>query len=1037
VTIEKLFAEYVAAFAHKNYQHKGMDDGPGSEFEKLALETFSHCSQKQQDEAVLAWHCMLGGSRKSFPPKESPYYQEVKAVIARFRFMCQTNLFFLCRLLGYSKVTDKEYLWLNPQTKVWEQHNTHEEICNEFFVTKDPAHYKTFESFALACDAQQMYKQRLLLVPRGGFKALDLDTDIPTPRGFRKMADVSIGDWVFDDDGAPCRVIGESEVFVGRKCYEVEFSTGEKVVADADHLWITDARKDRENKHVKEFRSAKTTQEIADTLLCRKDRNHRVHLAKAAQFLEKGYTISPYVLGCWLGDGTASNSNFTCADEQIIDELRKEGEAISKVPNTPYLYVFNGGKDHPWYRMRSGLSLASRLRALNLLNNKHIPEEYLCGSVEQRFALLQGLMDTDGTCDARGHATFTNTNYRLAVQVRELVASLGFKAFDICEYDAVLDGNVISRAYQVGFKPYSCEPVFRLLRKVARQKPEGKVSLSKNRQIVAVREVATRPTKCIAVDSYNHTYLVGRGYIPTHNSSINMADCVQWVICFPEVTIGILTGKLGLAQDFVGEVKAHFTLDENFEVTESYGPFRPRELKDKLTGETTVSLFQVLFPEHCVKPDEGKGTEFQTPACTAGDKEPTIRATGIEQSLSGSHFCLLKLDDVVTEENCETITRIETINHRIGVDKALMHAFGFLDIIGTWYDERDYYGVQIAYDDKLHSASLKNETTKIYRRACWWPTAEALVAGKIESEWKASDVIMWFPAVLTFAKMRESSQTEPDVFPIKYLNDPRQINKIKFPRDLLIRRTLPHNLVPHQGMIVTTVDTAYSTQSWADYTVILTAVVHNGKFYIVNMVRGRFNEYQLPEVIAAVGMKWKPKQIVIEEVMGTKFVIREIRREMEKLKISIPVRASGLGQGNKSNSKAMKAKPVLRLLGDERLYFINSCESLEEIYTEMSQFTGTKDDKHDDIISALSLLVEVFAPYADMSSKINSLENSYVGSSEEFELHQMIYGLGKYAEKHPEFSTDDNPRTQYDLGRVADIPANDGSSDDPLHDLMG
>ena len=80
---------------------------------------------------------------------------------------------------------------------------------------------------------------------------------------------------------------------------------------------------------------------------------------------------------------------------------------------------------------------------------------------------------------------------------------------------------------------------------------------------------------------------------------------------------------------------------------------------------------------------------------------------------------------------------------------------------------------------------------------------------------------------------------------------------------------------------------------------------------------------------------------------------------MEKLKISIPLRSAGLGQGNKARSKTMKAKPVLRLLGDQRMFFVNSCEGLEEIYTEMSQFTGTADDKHDDIISAISLLVEV------------------------------------------------------------------------------
>jgi phage terminase large subunit-like protein len=697
--LSQLFKEYDEAFEHKNYQHKGMSE---EEFSALALKSFLHITPQQQKNALNSWYQYMGSykgldtalfiSTKTadrLPPEGTEEYKTLQNLVACLRFMCQTNLFFLCRLLGYSKVTATEHQWLNPQTKIWETHNTHEEICNEFFVQKDPANFATFEAFALDCDIKKMLKERLLLVPRGGFK-----------------------------------------------------------------------------------------------------------------------------------------------------------------------------------------------------------------------------------------------------------------------------------------------------------------------------------------------------------SSINMADCVQWVTCFPEITIAVLTGKLDLAEDFVGEIKAHFTLDENFEKGGSYQKHRPRLIKNKLTGKLTTSMFQVLFPEHCVKPDEGKCTEFQTPACVAGDKEPTIRATGIEQTLAGSHFCVGKFDDAITEENSLTVTRMEDVNYRIGVDKALIHSFGFTDFIGTWYDERDYYGVQIAWDDKLFQAGEPNREMKIYRRAVWWPTEATIASGKVEAEWKPIDCIMWFPTQLTFEKMKASSQKEPEVFAIKYLNDPRQINKIKFPRELLIRRTLSHRLIPHQGIIVTAIDSAYSLANWADYTVIITALIYGGKFYILNMVRGRFNEYELPAVIAATGNTWKPKQMVIEDIMGTRFVLREIRNEMEKLKISIPIRPVSLGQGNKAHSKASKAKPVARLLGDERIYFMNSCEGLEEIYTEMSQFTGTTDDKHDDIVSAMSLLVEIFAPYAESASKVNLLETQSVADAQSFEMYQLIYGLGRYAETNAAFAADDNPRTQFDLGQAAEQMPTEDANSDPLSDLF-
>ena len=155
-------------------------------------------------------------------------------------------------------------------------------------------------------------------------------------------------------------------------------------------------------------------------------------------------------------------------------------------------------------------------------------------------------------------------------------------------------------------------------------------------------------------------------------SSIDIADCVQWAICFPEVTILILTGVYSLATDFVGEAKQHFTLDQTNTGEPGKPSFGPRRLMDKITGEWSDSLFQVLFPEHCVTPTDGNQLEFQTPA-GGDDKEPTIRAASIEQALSGMHFGVLKLDDVVTNENSGTIDRINKVNKQISINKAMLN----------------------------------------------------------------------------------------------------------------------------------------------------------------------------------------------------------------------------------------------------------------------------------------------------------------------------------------------------------------------------
>ena len=533
-------------------------------------------------------------------------------------------------------------------------------------------------------------------------------------------------------------------------------------------------------------------------------------------------------------------------------------------------------------------------------------------------------------------------------------------------------------------------------------------------------------------------------------SSIDMADCVQWIICFPEITILILTGVYKLAGDFVGEVKYHFTLEETKEVEKGKVVYGPRPMMDKVRGDWSENLFQVLFIEHCVIPAEGSQFEFHTPA-GGDDKEPTLRAASIEQALSGFHFGILKLDDVVTNENSGTVDRLEKINKQISINKAMLNPFGFFDIIGTWYDDSDYYGISIHNEEKtakeqglLESIQgsvdsgrfNSNIDVKVYLRAALWPTEEAEKEGKIEEEMVKSDWVLWFPERLTYEFLIKEKKRDnpPGSFAIKYLNNPRKINKIKFPRELLVRRTIPHTQFPGQGVIVTAVDTAYSVKDWADYTVIITALIFGGRFYIINMVRGRFSEYDLPKVIASTAFKWKPKRVAIEDSVGVKWMGRELKREMDALKISIPIEYVSLGHGSKLRSKQLKAKPVLRLLGDERLYFLNSCEGLAEIYDEMEKFTGTSDDKHDDIVSAVSLLVEQFGGYADMDSRVNSINQDYTSNREMREMHELVYCLGKYA-KYAQNGIEESPRTVFETNQASSLIQE--TEIDPLRDVMG
>ncbi len=538
------------------------------------------------------------------------------------------------------------------------------------------------------------------------------------------------------------------------------------------------------------------------------------------------------------------------------------------------------------------------------------------------------------------------------------------------------------------------------------------------------------------IEQKDRLLLVPRGGF---KSSMNMADCVQWVIVHPEVTILVLTGVLDLAKDFVGEIKGHFTLDEGG----TPGLFIKKiSLKPRYMPDGTESMFQVLFPEHCIPKDDGKGYEYQTPAVFASEKECTVKAASIEQNLAGWHYCILKLDDVVTNENSQTADRIHNINKQVSINQAMMHPFGFYDKIGTWYDTQDTYGQDIINLKKHLEAGGSSEQfpIKIYIRAAWWqnPTAKAL--GLIEAEMSESDYDYWFNVPdnehsLTYKFLYHKKKTD-EYFAIKYLNDPTQLHVIKFPRELLVRRTIPAAQMPTvaTGMIVTCVDTAYSTKSWADYTVIATAMILGGRFFLIDLKRDRYNEFELPAMIAATALQWKPRRICIEESVGVKWMGREAYREMDKLKVRVPIEWVSLGQGKKTKSKTEKAGPVLNALGLGNLLFLNTCPNLDQLYDELSKF-GTAAATHDDIVDVLAILINQFSAYAANDAKVSAAQDVYFNPKQQAEYRQVFERLvqnpanmAALASSFPDSADSEPLPTGFGLGSDAG---------DPLADLMG
>ena len=352
-------------------------------------------------------------------------------------------------------------------------------------------------------------------------KALAYNTEVPTPDGWTEMQYLCVGDRVFDMDGRPTEVVAATHLMDDRPCYEVELSDGSVFIADAKHQWVTFTKAERVRRRTGAAHepTVRTTEEIAASIRVGNEWNHHIPLAGPAQYADAhDLPIDPYVLGIWLGDGTTTKAEITTADQQVVDEIRKAGYQLHHTP-APYGWRIGG---HPEDRVRdtggrytSGEGLQAVLRQQSLLGDKHVPGIYLTAGYEQRLALLQGLMDSDGYADEIGRCEFVSTLPHLADGVYELAASLGLRPVQR-KKRVTLNGVEQAPAYQVKFTPHL--PVFRLERKLARLKPKARQS--RFRAIVAARPVPSVPVRCIQVAAPSGTFLVGRNYVPTHNSSL-------------------------------------------------------------------------------------------------------------------------------------------------------------------------------------------------------------------------------------------------------------------------------------------------------------------------------------------------------------------------------------------------------------------------------------------------------------------------------------------------------------------------------------
>lgn len=344
-------------------------------------------------------------------------------------------------------------------------------------------------------------------------------SQILTPKGGVSIECLQIGDTVIASDGKAYPVTGiypKGEI----DTYRFIFNDGASFVVDKDHLhWV---RPYNDRTKGKPFRVMNTLDIIDSGIRYgkgEKSRKYDIPVVDPIEFSAKDLLIDPYLLGVLLGDGGLSIDNrviLTSSKHEIISKvvdildsydmhLTQKSDRIS--------YDLCGNKP------KHNNHVLNALRKYGLTGKKaqgkFIPVDYLFSSVEDRLALLRGLMDTDGYIkETTQHYT---TSKQLHEDVKFLIRSLGGIPKSSVKQGKYCDSNgqivECSDCYTLTFSLKTFNP-FTISYKADLWNPNPRAN---GRWIDKIEYVGKQKTICISVDSPDHSY-VTEDLIVTHNT---------------------------------------------------------------------------------------------------------------------------------------------------------------------------------------------------------------------------------------------------------------------------------------------------------------------------------------------------------------------------------------------------------------------------------------------------------------------------------------------------------------------------------------
>lgn len=808
-------------------------------------------------------------------------------------------------------------------------------------------------------------KRILIIAPRESAKAQTLNSLLATPYGWRRMGDVRIGDWVFGQDGCPVQIIGVYPQ--GKKStYRIIFTDGSSVECTDDHLWnvrlvgakdnnkwrtldLNTIRTQRWNNKEKRYTKSSLEKPWLDH---RGHARYHIPICDPVQYPNIDLPLQPYLLGALLGDGGLGNGTvmFTSEDDDVLDRVFNElPESVIVKQRTDYDYalVTERGQINPLIEALKQLGLHGTLS-----HTKFIPHLYLRSAFEDRIALLQGLMDTDGSLSRNKSGvrpTFCTVSEQLAKDVIELVNSLGGTSTCVKKHNSYVYKGERREArdyYLLHIKvPEGVNP-FYLRRKAQDYKPCP--IYKPTRGIIDIEYVGEEDSQCIRVANENGLYLTDN-YIVTHNTSLAVDVMSYWIGRFPNTTNGIFSVSVEQAKDRLDSLKQIIELPRYHNVFPHIHPDMNRPY-----NKSEFSVWSEQWPGS----DKIIGYQaYRSLIASYGSmKNPTVFSSGMSASgIIGRRFSGIALvDDPHDSKNSATLEQCLKVEKFFNENiLGAMQETGKVVVITTRWAELDLAG---------RLAMLRKSTGE--------PVWTVIDIPAIDKTTGAS----YWPEYWTLERLQEKREEVGEImFQTMYMNNPLGASTGMFQPQHLIH-DIPHGVEFEK--VVLSCDLAKTKTASSDYTVIFVVAKDNKKpfnYYILDGIRVKWDDVDwhrgidtIANLANATAEKYgKLNGVVFEEPFDVDKA-NELRERYPSLPV-ITVKPKG-DKSQRLGNVAIKAQ--------SGHLFIN--QEMECLPALRSEFLGFPKAAHDDTCDAASLALQLDMWATNYQSGLKEIRSPYL-----------------------------------------------------------